>query len=103
MITPATPTRCVCSAVHTPAVLEPQRHHLWPVFLGGPATHATLVLLCPTTHTNVHRILRAMLKAGTWLPRALGEPHYSHQIATLGFQAWDAAGRPTHTTEDTNA
>lgn len=85
---------CVCVAEHRPTVLEPQGHHLWPLYLGGPPHPETLVGLCPTTHTNVHRILRAMVKAGAWLPRNPGEPHYSHQIATLGFQAWDAAGRP---------
>lgn len=85
---------CVCVSDHRPTVLEPERHHLWPVYLGGPEHPQTLVLLCNTTHSNVHRILRAMVKAGTWLPRNPGEPRYSHQIATLGYQAWDAAGRP---------
>lgn len=90
MVTPA----CVCVAEHRPTVLEPQAHHLWPIYLGGPPHPATLLGLCPTTHTNVHRILRAMVAAGAWLPRQTGQPVYAHHTATLGFQAWDAAGRP---------
>ena len=72
----------------------PHGHHLWPVYLGGPPHPATLVHLCPTTHSNVHRILRAMVKAGAWIPRSQGQPRYAHHVATLGYQSWDAAGRP---------
>ena len=85
---------CQCCAGHRPAVLQPDAHHLWPIYLGGPPHPGTLVGLCQTTHANVHRLLRAMVKAGTWLPREPRVPVYSHHIATLGFQAWDAAGRP---------
>lgn len=85
---------CQCCTEHRPAVLQPDGHHLWPKYLGGPEHPATLLGLCQTTHANVHRLLRAMVKAGTWLPREPGVPRYAHRIATLGFQAWDAAGRP---------
>jgi hypothetical protein len=74
--------------------MRPDGHHVWPVYLGGPEIEQTLLGLCQTTHANVHRILRAMVKAGAWLPRERGVPVYSHQVATTGFQAWDAAGRP---------
>lgn len=87
-------TACACSSEHRPSVLEPHGHHMWPLYLGGPPHQATYVELCPTTHSDVHRILRAMVRAGSWLPRQRGEPRYSHHLATLGFQAWDAAGRP---------
>jgi len=87
-------TGCLCVAEHRPAAPNPHRHHLWPLYLGGPETDATLVLLCPTTHDRVHRLLRAMVTAGAWQPRMLGQPRYAHQVATLGWQAWDAAGRP---------
>lgn len=62
--------------------------------LGGPEHPATLISLCQTSHADVHRLLRAMVSAGMWLARDRGVPVYAHHIATLGFQAWDAAGRP---------
>lgn len=89
-----TPPDCVCCKQHRPAVMRSDAHHLWPVYLGGPEHRATLIGLCQTTHANVHRLLRAMVSAGAWLPRKPGVPVYSHHIATLGWQAWDAAGRP---------
>lgn len=91
---------CVCCYRHTPAVLEPQDHHLWPKYLGGPEHPDTLLRLCATTHTNAHRILRAMVKAGQLMPRELGQPRYSYHVASLGFQAWDAAGRPAALAEE---
>ena len=91
MITPA----CKCVKRHNPAVMKPDGHHLWPMYLGGPPHPATYIGLCQTTHANVHRILRAMVKAGVWHRREEEESVYAHHIATLGFQMWDAAGRPT--------
>jgi len=89
---------CKCCKDHRPMVMLPDGHHLWPMYLGGPEHPQTYVSLCQTTHANVHRMLRAMVKEGVWLPRSAfgtGVSIYAHKIATLGFQAWDAAGRPT--------
>lgn len=95
------PPACVCVADHRPPHLEPHAHHLWPVYLGGPVVPQTLLGLCPNTHTNVHRLIRAMVKAGRILSRdelqEPGKPHpprYSWWVACSGFNAWDAAGRP---------
>jgi hypothetical protein len=85
---------CVCVTEHRPPVRLAEAHHLWPLGMGGPEVNATLVGLCGVTHDWVHAILRAMVKAGGWVPRQTGQPRYAHHIATLGFQAWDAAGRP---------
>ena len=86
---------CVCTSDHRPATARTQRHHLWPLGLGGPEVDATLVLLCPTTHDLVHHALRGMVRDG-WAPWAAGQgmTRYAHSIATLGWQSWDAAGRP---------
>jgi len=111
----ATPTPpCECVSEHRPGCLEPQAHHLWPKYLGGPPHPQTLLGLCPTTHTNVHRCIRAMVKAdaarlkadpaadGIVLSRdELREPGrppvpvYSWHTACNGFMAWIAAGRPS--------
>jgi hypothetical protein len=94
---------CVCVSEHRPAVLETQSHHLWPVYLGGPPHQQTMLGLCPTTHMNVHRCLRAMVKAGRVLsryelaqlePERPFPPQYAWWTASNGFLAWDAAGRP---------
>jgi len=68
---------------------------LWPLYLGGPEVDATLILLCPTTHDLVHEALRRMLRTEwtPWVP-GTGVTRYAHHVATLGWQAWDAAGRP---------
>lgn len=89
---------CLCQSDHRPAVIEPQSHHLWPVYLGGPAVRATMLWLCPTAHTTVHRCLRAMVKAERVLSRSeLQEPgrprppYYPWVIACNGFNAWQAS------------
>lgn len=85
---------CMCVKRHDPVVLEFHGHHLWPKFLGGPEHPDTLLTLCPNTHTGAHKILRRFLKAGEISPRQPDEPRYAYHVASLGFQAWEAAGRP---------
>lgn len=59
---------CRCRATHKPPPLELEEHHIWPLGMGGPDLPENRVWLCPTAHTNVHEILRELLKVGplTW-------------------------------------
>lgn len=50
--------RCKCVGKHIPKALELHRHHVWPLGEGGPDVRENLVILCPTTHSNVHRLWR---------------------------------------------
>ena len=64
---------CLCQADHRPTPLEYEWHHLWPLAAGGPNTppgvhDGTAVWVCPTAHTNVHEILRVILKRNGDLP-----------------------------------
>lgn len=54
---------CACTSDHRPPVLEYNRHHIWPEFMGGPDTEDNIVWLCPTAHVNVHELLRMMVAA----------------------------------------
>lgn len=49
---------CKCVSKHVPRALELHRHHVWPLGEGGPDAGENLVVLCPTTHSNVHRLWR---------------------------------------------
>lgn len=60
---------CRCVPVHRPPVLELHRHHILPTYLGGPDTEANIVFVCPSSHSNIHELLRMMLQAN----RALTE------------------------------
>ena len=49
---------CKCVGKHIPRAMELHKHHIWPLGEGGPDTKANLLLLCPTTHSNVHMLWR---------------------------------------------
>ena len=55
---------CLCVSEHRPGVLEYEHHHIWPQEFGGPSVAENMVWICPTTHTNVHELLRYFLKYG---------------------------------------
>jgi hypothetical protein len=47
---------CKCVTKHVPKPLELHKHHVWPLGEGGPDIKGNLVILCPTTHSNAHRL-----------------------------------------------
>lgn len=53
-----TKATCHCVGKHIPKAMELHKHHVWPLGEGGPDTRENLVILCPTTHSNVHRLWR---------------------------------------------
>jgi hypothetical protein len=54
---------CQCVMDHNPEPLELEHHHILPLAMGGETTPENMAWICPTAHTNVHEILRLMLKS----------------------------------------
>lgn len=96
---------CVCVADHRPPVLEYERHHILPLAMGGSDDLGNVVWLCPSAHTNVHELLRAMVTVGRELPEGeLESMHerrvsrYAGAVARDGFRRWrEAITRATQT------
>ncbi len=87
---------CLCVAEHRPPVLEYERHHVLPLYLGGLTDDET-AWVCPSTHANVHELLRLMLRLGRSLTdyelQAIEDRPVSRHAATLareGFRRWQA-------------
>ena len=83
---------CHCVAEHRPPYLELERHHLWPLYLGGPDIPENMVWICATTHGSVHELIRLMGKAGRVLTYAEVDERedrtvsrYAYQLAVAGF------------------
>lgn len=88
---------CVCVADHNPNPVELNLHHIWPKASGGPDADWNLVWLCPTSHVNVHELLREWFRAGgepAWVIRSRFNP-YVRAIAEDGWR-WtiDPESRP---------
>lgn len=88
--------RCACVAVHRPQPLELERHHVLPLYLGGADIDENIAWVCPSTHTNVHEVLRRFMRDGslTWGPALAlwpGLNRYAHDLAVRGYAEWAAA------------
>lgn len=87
---PSGERRCLCVRDHTPEPRELHRHHVWPLGEGGPDTKINLRWLCPSSHSNTHRLWRAYQAAGgtpPWPVRAL----YGKYVRDLVAQGWAQA------------
>ncbi len=87
---------CRCVSEHRPPVLEYAYHHIFPKALGGPDGPENLVALCPSSHANVHELLRLMLRTGRtltdWeLQQVEDRPvsRYAAALARDGYTRWE--------------
>ena len=84
---------CICVLFHNPNPMELHRHHIFPLGMGGTGTPDNTVWLCPTSHANVHELLRAWVKyEGTppWDIRKKFGP-YIRDMAAQGYTRWKEA------------
>lgn len=65
---------CACVVTHAPMPAELHLHHIVPLYAGGGENPENEVWLCPTSHVNVHELIRA------W-ERAAGEPSWEERLA----------------------
>lgn len=89
---------CHCRTEHRPAPLELERHHIWPLGLGGPDVAQNVAWICPTTHTNVHELLRWFIREERVVPfKTVTEAYdvevnrYAYDLAVEGYKRYVAA------------
>ena len=73
-----------------------ERHHVWPLGMGGPDVEANVVMVCANGHGQIHAYLDHLIRYGgvgrvPWdLTRRFGV-----KVRVLGQAGWTAAGSPT--------
>lgn len=82
---------CLCSGKHVPRPHILHRHHIIPISFGGDNARENLIDLCPTTHENVHNLLRQYKKFNGRPPGRVRK-HYSDFVQRLAQEAWN--GKP---------
>lgn len=88
--------RCECVVNHNPNPMELNKHHIHPLGMGGTDTGDNVVWLCPTSHANVHELLRHWVRnegEPPWSVRQFFSP-YIRDIAEDGYRRWFASQEP---------
>lgn len=80
-----TSSPCMLHRRHMPESHVNEIHHIWPLGEGGPDEAANRVVVCPTGHYNVHRLLREWLLLNR-------EPPYAY-ARSFSFQEREYAAR----------
>lgn len=79
---------CKCVGKHVPLPMAYHKHHIIPKYLGGTDSKENLLVLCPTTHYNVHALLQHYGRyKGT--PPGSVRKHYSDYVQGLAKRAWE--------------
>lgn len=101
-----TPVRkCLCVVQHVPEVHALCTHHILPKSWGGGDEPTNRVVLCPSTHENIHRLLNRYVRLGgvpPWEDRRI----YGVYARDLAARAWSQrpSDKPPYTVqEESNA
>lgn len=70
-----------------------ERHHVWPLGMGGPNTDANKVTVCANGHYSIHEVIDRLIKNNGSVPDVR---HFSPKVRALALRGWTAAGKPTH-------
>lgn len=84
---------CPCVTDHNPNAVQLHVHHIWPLGLGGPDEPANEMVVCPTTHAKVHRLIREAVRDGvavTDLPWSIRQAmgRFAVDLAQDGWAQW---------------
>ena len=81
---------CKVHGSHAPRPLALEVHHIQPLAMLGPNIASNRIVVCPTGHTNIHKILHLLCRD---LPVIIGGRR-ERAVARDGYDRWVAAGKP---------
>ena len=87
---------CLCVKTHRPKVVELDRHHVIPIYLGGLDTESNVVWICAQTHRATHELLRLYLKLNEAPSQDVVDdfPRMARALALRGWQEYIARDAP---------
>lgn len=92
--TPMTMPMGTTCAVHTHRDWVPiERHHVWPIGMGGPDVAANIISVCANGHYAIHEVIRRLIANDGRIPEW---EHFGAKVRRYALQGWTDAGKPTH-------
>jgi len=88
------PMGVTCHAHRHDSWVPIERHHVWPLGLGGPDVESNKVSVCANAHYSIHEYLDRLIKTGGHVPWDEG-CHFGPKIRALATSGWEQAGKPT--------
>lgn len=78
---------CQIHSYHSPRPADTQVHHILPLSWGGPDAPENKISLCPTSHVNVHELLREYAAFGGEPPWEIRR-EFGPAERALAAEAW---------------
>lgn len=84
----------VLCLVHTHGEWVPlERHHVWPLGMGGPNIPANVISVCANGHGSIHAYLDHLIRYGEDVPWDLRK-HFGPTVRGYAWRGWTEAGQP---------
>ena len=81
-------------AVHAHRSWVPiERHHVWPLGMGGPDVAANKVAVCANGHYAVHEFMDRLIRTAGEVPWVEAR-HFGPKVRALAVRGWTEAGQP---------
>lgn len=92
---PRMPMGEACAA-HTHHEWVPlERHHVWPVGMGGPNVADNIITVCCNAHYACHEYIRQLMLHNGEVPWEIVR-HFGPKIRRFAIRGWTEAGKPVH-------
>jgi hypothetical protein len=72
-----------------------EKHHVWPVGMGGPNIESNKISVCANGHYSIHEFLRQLMLHNGSVPEETSR-HFGPKVKKYAILGWTEAGKPTH-------
>lgn len=92
---PRMPMGTGCAVHHHREWVPIERHHVWPLGMGGPDTDANKISVCANGHYSIHAYIDLLMKNDGHPPYETAR-HFGDKVVAYALRGWTEAGSPTH-------
>lgn len=83
-------------AVHShPEWVPMERHHVWPLGMGGPDRDVNKITVCANGHYAIHAFLDLLIDHSGEVPWETAR-HFGKKVRDFAIRGWVQAGSPTN-------
>ena len=72
-----------------------ERHHVWPLGMGGPNVDANKITVCANGHYSIHAFMDHLIEYAGQVPWKTA-CHFSPAVREYATRGWIEAGSPSH-------
>lgn len=93
-VAPRMPMGYTCAVHKHDSWVPIEKHHVWPLGMGGPDVDSNKIEVCCNGHYEIHEFMRQLIKSAGIVPWTIAQ-HFGPKVRDYGRIGWEKSGSPT--------